>query len=84
MLLEYCQSTCETKSINQQSLSKTQKILGDISDKALSQKRKRTLIQSGGFASVLRYLLGPIISGITSLNRLTEEENVHENAFNTS
>ena len=72
-ICEYCWNIVNQRvklsPLTRNRLVKHKKLLRDISDKTLSQKRKRTLIQSGGFASVLPYLLGPIISGITSLIR---------------
>ena len=51
-----------------QRLARHKKILRNISNKTLSlKKKKNTLIQSGGFASVLPLLIGPIISTISAL-----------------
>lgn len=50
-------------------LSKHKQTLRDLSNKSTPTKKKKSLIQSGGFASVLPFLLGPIISGVTELFR---------------
>lgn len=52
-----------------QKLCKHKTVLRKISSKSIPLKKKKGLIQSGGFASVLPFLIGPIISGITSLLR---------------
>ena len=57
------------QSKHQKQLGKHKKILRNISDKSLSLKKKKALIQSGGFASLLPLLIGPVISGIASLLR---------------
>ena len=54
---------------SQKQLGKHKKILRNISNKSLSLKKKKALIQSGGFASLLPLLIGPVISGITALLR---------------
>ena len=54
---------------SQTQLTKHKKILRNISNKSLSLKKRKALIQSGGFASLLPFLIGPIISGITALLR---------------
>ena len=50
-------------------LTKHKKLLRSISNRSVSLKRKKALIQSGGFASLLPFLIGPVISGITALLR---------------
>ena len=54
---------------SQKQLGKHKKILRNISNKSLSLKKRKALIQSGGFASLLPFLIGPVISGITALLR---------------
>ncbi len=42
-------------------------ILRSLSNKSVPLKKKKALIQSGGFASLLPFLIGPVIAGITRL-----------------
>ncbi len=48
-------------------LSKHKSILRTLSNTSIPLKRKKTLIQSGGFAALLPLLIGPIIAGISRL-----------------
>ena len=48
-------------------LCKHKTLLRNIADKKLPLKRKKVLMQSGGFIRLLPFLLGPIISTVTSL-----------------
>ena len=55
--------------INRRRLSKHKTLLRRISNYTLPLKKRKAIIQSGGFASVLPFLIGPIVSGITALLR---------------
>lgn len=53
--------------IQKKKLSRHKTLLRKISTKTTPLQKKKALVQSGGFASLLPLLIGPIISGISGL-----------------
>lgn len=54
-------------SAHKRRLVKHKKLLRGISNKSTSLKKRKALIQSGGFASLLPLLVGPVVSLLGSL-----------------
>ena len=55
--------------VSRSKLSKHKKLLRDLSNRSTSLKKKGALVQSGGFASLIPLLIGPVLTGLSTLLR---------------